>query len=251
MKKLIICLLTICHVTVFAQKGKADSVKINPKDNGMVNAVNMMIQTSAYYNGASNFVYNYDMRYKGVEGSYYFIPKWMKGNIIGNNGKVLEKDVMLKYDCYNKEILKLNPKGDSVAVYSAGFILFDEQISYPFIKINQLKTKSGNLVSNTYMMILYKDKSILFKNVSKKIDPASYQGAYSINKQYDSFEDNSEYYFVKNNGDAEKIKLKKGSVLEILGDKEKQIEEFIKSKKLTLKTEDDLIKIAEYYDTLN
>lgn len=251
MKKLLTILIAFVATSSIAQKTKKDSVRINPPDNGMVNAVNMMIQTSAYYNGASNFVYNYDMRHKGLEGTQYFIPKWLKGNIIGNSGKIIEKDVMLKYDCYNKEILKLNPKGDSVAVYSGGFILFDEQMSYPFIKINQLKTKTGSTVSNTYMMILYKNKSILFKNVSKKIDPASYQGAYSINKQYDSFEDNSEYYFVKNNGETEKIKLKKGSVLEILGDKEKQIEEFIKSKKLTLKTEDDLIKIAEYYDTLN
>ncbi|WP_259017132.1 hypothetical protein [Emticicia fluvialis] len=197
----------------------------------------------------------YDLRYEGVKGSRYFLEEWLNGELVfvKENTKA-PKMVPLKYDTHRKELLFKRTVGDSIVVNPdqiTGFVINDTKnsISYPFIKVDGLRTEGG-VVPVTYLLVLYKSKTSLLKHVSKMMQKANYQGAYSVDRRYDSYLDNSEYYLKKPDGSLNRVKLKKNSVLNALEEKKDAIEAFIKKEELALKSEYDLVRIVDYYNSL-
>jgi hypothetical protein len=251
MKTLIlISLLTISFSNSIAQK--SDSAAIDPHTKQRAEALRMMMQNGQERLSAAQFIYSFDTRYEGFKGNYYFNPNWLIGDLYGTGGKVIQSNIPLKYDAYNKEVLMKKPNGDTLAVFPMGFTLYDDAFgkSYTFMKYTQLNSKTGVLLPENFLLIMFKSKNMLVKNVSKRIVPADYKGAYSANRTYDTFDDNSEYYIIKNNGDIVKFRLKKNSILDALSDQKAKVEEFIKTNNIILKNDGDLVKLIVFYDNL-
>lgn len=144
--------------------------------------------------------------------------------------------------------------GDSIVVNPnqiTGFILHDARhnASFPFVKIEALKTEGG-IVPVAYLMVLYKNKTSLLKYVSKMMNKANYSAVSNVDRRYDEYLDNSEYFIQKPDGTLSRAKLKQKSIVKALGDKEDQIEAFIKKENLTFRTEYDLARVVDYYNTL-
>ncbi|GAB3518053.1 hypothetical protein [Emticicia fontis] len=197
----------------------------------------------------------YDTRYEGVKGSRYFIDEWLTGQLVfvKENTKA-PKSVPLKYDTNKKEVLFKRSVGDSIIVNPAqitGFIINDaaHNISYPFVKFEGLKTEGGT-VPVAYLMVLYKNKTSLLKYVSKMMQKANYSGAFSVDRRYDEYLDNSEFFIQKPDGSLSRAKLKKSSVVKALSDKEEQIEAYIKKENISFKNEYDLARVVDYYNGL-
>lgn len=206
-------------------------------------------------NKPQNTMAAYDMRYEGVKGSRYFIDEWLTGQLvfIKENTKA-PKSVPLKYDSQNKEVLFKRSIGDSIIVNPnqiKGFIINDvaHNISYPFVKFEGLKTEGGT-VPVAYLMVLYKNKTSLLKYVSKMMQKANYSAVSNVDRRYDAFIDNSEYFIQKPDGSLSRTKLKKNAILKAFKDKEEQIEAYIKKENITFKNEYDLARVVGYYNTL-
>ena len=58
-----------------------------------------------------------------------------------------------------------------------------------------------------------------------------------------------ELYFIRMKGALEMVKLKRKSVFEVFDDP--RMEEYVKSQKLRLTTEQDLVELAKFYSTLD
>jgi hypothetical protein len=206
-------------------------------------------------NKNQNTMAAYDLRYEGVKGSRYFIDEWLTGQLVfvKENTKA-PKNVPLKYDSHSKELLFKRAIGDSIIVNPnqiTGFVINDaaHNVSYPFVKFEGVKTEGG-MVPVAYLMVLYKNKTSLLKYVSKMMQKANYSAVSNVDRRYDEYLDNSEYFIQKPDGSLTRAKLKKNSVVKALGDKEEQIEAYIKKENITFKNEYDLARVVDYYNGL-
>ena len=205
--------------------------------------------------GNANSMHTYDLRYEGMKGTQYFIDEWLLGQLIFSNGNnKTPKSIPLKYDTFTKDLIFKRPQGDSIIVNPkqiSGFVINDpsHNISYPFVKHENLKTETG-IIPLCYLMVLYKNKTSLLKYISKRVQKADYQGAYSVDRRYDSYLDYSEYFVQKPDSSLTRVKLKKSSIVDILEDKKPQIEAFIKKENLTFKNDIDVARVLSYYDSL-
>ncbi len=218
-------------------------------------ATNNMARVNGTPAGTMTTMAAYDLRYEGTKGSKYFIDEWLSGELIfvKENTKA-PKSVPLKYDSQNKELLFKRSVGDSIVVNPAqitGFIINDTKnnVSFPFAKFEGLKTEGGT-VPVAYLMVLYKNKTSLLKYVSKMMQKANYSAVSNVDRRYDEYLDNSEYFIQKPDGSLSRTKLKKNSVVKALSDKEDQIETFIKKENISFRNEYDLARVVDYYNGL-
>lgn len=218
-------------------------------------ATNSMARVNGTPAGTMTTMAAYDLRYEGTKGSKYFIDEWLTGELVflKENTKA-PKSVPLKYDSQSKELLFKRSVGDSIVVNPAqikGFIINDAKnnVSFPFAKFEGLKTEGGT-VPVAYLLVLYKNKTSLLKYVSKMMQKANYSAVSNVDRRYDEYMDNSEYFIQKPDGSLSRAKLKKSSVVKALGDKEEQVEAYIKKENISFKNEYDLARVVDYYNGL-
>ena len=107
------------------------------------------------------------------------------------------------------------------------------------------------LKKRIFMEVLYNEKSILYKRYYKEFREADYGGAYSQDRRYDEYHDRQSYYIKTADNELQMIKPNKKSVIEIMKDKSEELEKYIKKEKPDLKTDDGLVQLIRYYDSLD
>lgn len=256
MKKAIL-LFTLISSIAFGQEKKEEPKKSpDPKEDPSVQAAMIYnsLQRNEEIGGGTGAVRTYDLRYEGMQGTPYFIDEWLSGKLVFTNGDAGKKSHLLKYNTQTKELMMKRPQGDSIIVFPnqiTSFTINDasKNVSYPFVKVENLKADGGT-VPVCFLMVLYKNKSSLLKYVSKNVLKANYQGGYSADRRYDSYVDNSQYFIRKADNSLVKVKVKKSSVLDALEDKKAEIEAYIKKENLSFKNDIDVAKVLVYYDSL-
>jgi hypothetical protein len=193
---------------------------------------------------------SFDNRYEGLKGTYYLIPEWLEGDIFGTGGTKIASRVPIKYDAYNKQLVRKRSEKDSVAVSASAFTLYDKENSYHFIQVPQFVTTKGKKISATYLQVLYKDKITFVKDFTKTLSPANYKGAYAADKTFDSFDNSTDYFVIKTDGGIEEIKLSKKGFLKVFEDRKDDLEKYFQANTLDPKNEADALKIIMYYNSL-
>lgn len=259
MKNLFLISALCISCSVFAQE-KDEKVAKNDTKNYQTRATNNKSETEGLFamdqlitvSDGGNYK-TFDYRYQGLLGTPYFADEWMKSEVIMSDGRIAE--FPLKYDVYNKEVRIKRSLGDSIVLYPyqiKGFRILNQENNtmQPFVKIEHLKTSKG-ILPITFLYIIHNNKVGLFKHYSKIIRKADYKGAYNaVNRTYDLLEDNSEYFFKKPDNSLVQIKFSKKSVLEAMNDKEEAIKSYLDKEKISIKSENDLIKVIQYYENL-
>lgn len=256
MKKALL-LITLISNIAFGQEKKEEQKKVaDLKDDPSVQAAMIYnsLQRNEEIGGGTGAVRTYDLRYEGMQGTPYFIDEWLSGKLVFTNGDAGKKSHLLKYNTQTKELLMKRPQGDSIIIFPnqiTAFTIIDasKNVSYPFVKVENLKADGGT-VPVCFLMVLYKNKSSLLKYVSKNVLKANYQGGYSADRRYDSYVDNSQYFIRKSDNSLVKVKVKKSSVLDALEGKKAEIEAYIKKENLSFKNDFDIAKVLSYYDGL-
>lgn len=236
-------LLTLYHVAA----GQTTPAQPDP------NAV-LRLNTTNILNRGS-MIERIDNRYEGQHGSPYVVPNWIKGRVDLLDGRQYT-NVPLKFNAYRQELTILRPRmgNDSIVVDRrtvAGFFLADSTNGqfYPFRRYPEAKTDDP-ILRDGYFLVLYAGKSALLKRVVKTLRPANYQGGYSPNVRYDSFDDAFSYYLLKSDQLLTKVKLSKKTLLEAFGDRGDALKAFADQQKLDLKTEADAVTLVKQYDSL-
>jgi hypothetical protein len=174
-----------------------------------------------------------EKQYTHVEGSPYLFSDWTEGVVKLKSGTTY-KEIPLKYDQAAEELL-FSHKGQALT--------FVEPVV-------EFRFKDGPLFRSGYGKSFHEVLSdggtkLIRRRVKQIMENKEYNSA-SVTKKFVEVEN---LYIVKGS-ELIKVRKDKKSVLSALGDKTAQLESYIKSQNLNLKTEAGIISLLEYYNTL-
>ncbi len=225
-------------------------------------------------NNPGTIVNQVDNRYEGLRGTPYFLPDWLVGEVELNGG-IKYKNPELKFDAARQNLIVKNPRtGDSVIVDSrqvVRFVLYQRGATSPgaatetatvrgdaaqpqnvwlFRRYADLKTDYID-PGNGYFLVLYEGKITLLKQVKKTFRKADYKDPYSNNVRYDSYDDDATYYLLRPDRQLVRIKRSRKAVFDALADQKTALTVFADAQKLSGKTDDDLVKLVQFYNGLH
>jgi hypothetical protein len=180
--------------------------------------------------------------YSRVEEDQFLFSKEFLPGSVTINGKSF-KNLNLKYDIYNEEIITLTNHGSFLQlnkemVDSFTFIFGTKTYRFTNIRDDSLMGIKG------YVDVLYNCKSALYVKYRKEIEPLAVDG------KYDKFFQSHKIYFIKD-GIAYQINSK-GDLFKVLNKDKAQLSNFIKKNKLKIskKKPESFIPVIEYYDRI-
>lgn len=183
----------------------------------------------------------FEKRYTDVKGSPYLSDEWIEGSVKLENGKAFQ-GVKLKYDQVADELMFLDASGkeqlfvDPVLEFRLGDKLFRR--GYP---------AADGASPAAYYEVLTEGKTDLLKLTSKKVfEETPYNSATKIR----TIRANESYYIGVSNLKLTKIRKDKKSLLAALDGKGAELEAYIKSNRLDLKQDSDMVRLVNYYNTL-
>ncbi len=183
-----------------------------------------------------------------IKGSPYLNSEWTQGIVRMTDGKIY-KDFELNYDQINDRVIFI---GENKALqYFADpvkeFTLINK--SNQSRSIRTFRNGFPNIDKSTslsFFEILSEGKATLIKHAGKKMVEERGAGSINISKQIIEI---SKYYIVKNDNYI-RVKKDKNLIIEVLKDRETEVRKFIAEHELTLKTDDELVKVIDFYNSL-
>tara|TARA_R110000782_G_scaffold156359_3_gene248496 strand:- start:1108 stop:1806 length:699 start_codon:yes stop_codon:yes gene_type:complete len=178
-----------------------------------------------------------------IEGSPYINEIFKKGKTI-INGKHTS-DALMRYDAYHDAIEIKNENGIARTLLRRNNIVADIDgtiyMVREFIEAGEKKMGYFNPLNEGYVRLLKKPKKIFIQaenpeNGYNTFKPAKYQ-------------DISMYYMQNGDKPAIETKLSKRKILSFLDDNSEFLKQFIKNNELNMRSESDIIKLINYYNT--
>lgn len=172
-----------------------------------------------------------------IEGTPYLTEDFQNGRIyVENNTPYAAR---LRYNAYQDEIQVQN--GEGITSLFKRESLWAE-LGVKTFKYFRYQTNSG--IANGYFVELNPGSTRLLKRCEKVFREAQEaSSSYSQDKPA-RFDDVVSYYLLHNQNPAQKVRLRKNDILEILGSEE--AEAYVKKKKLKLKSEEAVIELLYY-----
>ena len=199
---------------------------------GQVNAFNSLF--SNYYDNEYKLFKEKDEKIKGSRFVY---------DDFAHKGLVFVNDVV--YTTYGINIDAVD--NDIVTMAGKDSIFILEKIRIDSIRIDNKDFKKFN--GDTFYEILNNGKkAALLKNYKGRI-VEGYDNLMKGTKGQDKYFISSEY-LIKRGNDFEKLETSKKGIIGQLSDAQGKIKPFIKKNRLSVKKEEDLIKLFEYYNSL-
>jgi hypothetical protein len=184
---------------------------------------------------------------ENVEGSPYSPVNFISGKIYSNGQNSIEH-VFLRYNMLSDEIEIKNSA-------------YDTSNTKAVIKDPEIYAQVGN---TTYIFAPYRGSNEkggyfaflkagsyydLYKKSKVKFIPFKTTTAYS-GSQAARFEKTNQYYMVNKAGNFFKLPTSKNKLLKVMDEYKEELGAFIDSKKITFQTEQDILAVFTYYNTL-
>ncbi|MFK7811504.1 MAG: hypothetical protein AB8B59_03365 [Maribacter sp.] len=197
-----------------------------------------------------------------AKGSPYIKETYQQGFVVNGKNKTA---ALLRYNAYydrfqfldenNKKTfvlkspnIKIELDGKTYELLTYKITVQDKALYYLPEGENE-KTNKNN--REGYFSSLTEGKTMLYTKTSKRLPKFQLP-----ENGYDQFEPTElrtlvQYYLKRKNRPATRIRLSKKEVLFALNDKYDELRSYIKENKLKVKSEEEVIQIISYYDTLN
>ena len=194
-------------------------------------------------------VRTFDNRYEGTRGTPYLSEEWLPGQVfLKSQNRIIIKE--MNYNCFENEVAYLDPSTKAVMLINKYNIDLFYLISGPdtlvFVPVQLEENKAP-----VFAQLLHRGESSLYKRYEKEFIRANYEGAYSADRKYDEFADKSSLYLsTEEDPGLNKVKKSKKQFLASFPGAEDELSAFIKTEKLDLKLEEDIIRLLRYYDSL-
>jgi hypothetical protein len=186
--------------------------------------------------------------YTNVEGTPYLYPDWVPGSVKLTDGTTNDAPIELKYNLVSDEVSFKDKAGQELV-----FVKPVAEFTLNSVDNNGLphKYRSGykdieGTTPASFFEVLADGKVQLLKRFTKLLFESQPIGSASKLQQ---FIDKTKYYLIIN-GKALQVKNDKKALLAALGDKQAQLEDYIKSNKINLKNDAQLGKLIDYYNSL-
>jgi regulatory protein YycH of two-component signal transduction system YycFG len=199
---------------------------------------NLKIQAPPGY----NYIYYGNEISSNTEGSP-FVEDWKTADILLKNGKTI-KNLMVRYNVYlNQMLYKDNGK-----TYIIGTPDSISKIIFPSKTLVYKEIKKDNKETKYFVEVLIVGKMSLFIKHEVELRLANYNIALSVGNKNDRLIPIDKLYFQHNEDPA--CQIKKDKILDAMNDHKKEIDSYIDKENLSLKKQEDLIKLFTYYNQL-
>ncbi len=189
-----------------------------------------------------------DPNYSNIRGTPYIFEKFQNGSFYFSN-KTFITDRLINYNSYADEVLYSDEKNIYIAnSQDIDWFTITRSDNMAILLFRQVFLSSEK--KRIFMQVLYQGKSVLFKRYRKEFLKADLGQPYGSNRQTDEYNDYYEYYVSTNGQEPVIVKPRKSAAVEIFSDKSEIIEDFIKTEKINLKDETDIVRLVEHYDKI-
>lgn len=177
-----------------------------------------------------------------IKGSQYLFDSWAGQYTIVSKTGAKTQLFNLNYNISSKKIESFISK-DSVFQYDLN------QFDY-IVKFNKkYKVYNNNKIEGLFLELFSNNKLYFYKEVNVSVEEGT------LNPLTQELITDNQYvkkniYYIVANDKFEKIKLNKSDLLKCLSDKDELIKVFVKENKLTYNSEEDFLKILNYYNTI-
>lgn len=183
-------------------------------------------------------------------GSKFLNENWTTGDVLQSNDKYFN-GMNLKYNIYDDQLIFKNQKDEILAFRFPikEFHLYEDlNDSTKAVRVY----KNGfpdvdKFNKNSYYQVLTDGKAVLLKKFFLNFVEGIPYGRSDVQK---TLIPNQSYYLLVN-GKMIKVKKQKESFLSALPNQKTALDLYIKNEKIRFKSDEDLIKILNYYNTLN
>jgi hypothetical protein len=183
-------------------------------------------------------------RYPDVKGSPYMEDAFVRGEIILKRGSTI-KDVEIRYNAF-EDIMEFKSGDDVLFMASdkiSGFIM--NSGGRPVLFKNGYSIPGFS--ANSFFIVIAEGENQLLKRV-KKVSAPDPDAPYGSEGK--AFSSNTSYHLIYNGASYPNIKLNKKSVLDIMPDRQKEVEDLVKSRKLDYRNENDVAVIINHLNGL-
>ncbi|QBA64922.1 hypothetical protein [Muriicola soli] len=182
------------------------------------------------------------------------LPDNVQGSPYANEEFVLGKVYAKGQDPYNG-LLRYNAYQDGIEMKTdKGVItLLKREYLSAMIdgKLYRIENyKNNGAIRKTYFVEMNKGHArLLLKQGKKFVEEQSATSSYSRDKPA-KFEDENSYYIITEGNPGIEVKLRSKDIIAALPDHKKEVEAFAKKNKLKMKTEEEVIQVMAYYNSL-
>lgn len=184
-----------------------------------------------------------------VTGTPYFSDDFAKGIIKLRSGKIIN-GLSLKYDLKEDLVLYKDSK-DSTMEVAEPIAEFKMESTTPETKYHLFRSgfnkANGNTEDSFYEILSDGNVKFIRKDVKYTKEFSEYNSKTTVK----SIEDKITYYVVKADNTPILVNKTEKSILNALGNKQTELADFIKIQKLNLKRDGDILKVFEYYQSIN
>ena len=185
-------------------------------------------------------------RYVNVKGDPFITEEFQVGEVI-HLDSTITRDVPMRLNHHTDEIeFKMDGK---ILVFAMprkiNYVTFGHRSFSFFDFVQQKKTSAGY-----FEVLAWGDCKLLLRRNTiikrEELPPSDLSGG----NFKDYFRTIEEYYLKKGGKSATQIQRSKKSILKTLGDHQDELENFIEENKLKLKSEEDMIDLIYFYNTI-
>lgn len=173
---------------------------------------------------------------------------WHEGRIVLMDGDTLKG--ALKYD-FQQNLVQYAVSNKQAEVYTARKVLFFEIFDETVHKYRKFfvlpYSNASNYRSPAFFELLEEGKLTLLSRdllEYKTYNSGFYSGSYTL------LVETHNYYILKPDGTIEDFRGNRNDLLEMMGDKRKSVEKYIKSNRLDFDDKYDVAKMVAYYNSL-
>jgi hypothetical protein len=243
--RIVLCLLSLNTSIAFAQQAS----NVIPPNVRAVNTLERLTDSNGL--GTNEMMYGIPLPEGKVIGDTYLYPEWKRSVILLYEGNKLLEDYLIRYDIKADELDVKTAKGVKVLFGRnvKSFTWIDSLGSEPYYFINAKEFKQDGVSLTGFFEVLVDGKIPLFKKTLVSIKKADYNVQLSIGSRDDKILKKPKFYYAIENRVTE-IPASKKKLMPSFKDKASEVEKFMDENNLSVKKEDDLIKVYSFYNTL-
>ena len=204
----------------------------------VINKTNGDTTFQAYYNSRDVVNNTHQEFTKTYKGTPFFKNGWYKGKISTENGKDME--FLMAFNEQKNELYVVeDPNKDAITIKPEAFTI----AGHHFSQFNK-----------AYFEVIYIGKNTVLKehsctlNSNSAVEKTGYEVSGGVGEYEGEFVKSSKYFTLKQ---EEVVQLPKGkNLLKLFDNKKIEVDKFVKENNINLKSENGIVSIFKYYDSL-
>tara|TARA_B110000902_G_C14066519_1_gene497554 strand:- start:51 stop:743 length:693 start_codon:yes stop_codon:yes gene_type:complete len=230
MKNLLKLILLLTLVTTYSQ----NTVNIN--------TYSSLNGESGLGNNTSGGIWVNKPVYNDIQGDSYLLNNWMSTMTIYTNQNKT-------FNIFNSNLDLLKNKFVSKVSNDSIFEYDNRNIKY--VNLNNVIYKRYVIEDkDQFLAVIFNGKNASFLKKNSIFIDRGIVNPMTLKKMSEDKYVTKSKYFAYINGNIQEFRLSKGRVLSVLKDKKNMLKKFVKDNKLTYKTEEDILQIFKYYNSL-